>query len=45
MDTGLIDEIDSETGKVDVKIQRQTRRIEKTTRKSGNICKTCTCMF
>jgi len=38
--TGLIEDLDNETGRVDLKIQRETRRIEKTTRKSGN-CSKC----
>ena len=37
--TGLIEDLGSETERVDVKIQRETKRIEKTTRKSGNIGK------
>ena len=35
--TGLIEDLGSETERVDVKIQRETKRIEKTARKSGNI--------
>ena len=41
---GLIEDLGSETERVDVKIQRETRRIEKTTRKSGNISKAVVCM-
>lgn len=35
--TGLIEDLGNDTERVDIKIQRETRRIEKTTRKSGNL--------
>ena len=41
---GLIEDLGSETERVDVKIQRETRRIEKTTRKTGNLSKHC-CVY
>lgn len=37
MHAGLIEDLGNETERVDIKIQRETRRIEKTTRKSGNL--------
>lgn len=37
--TGLIEDLGDETERVDLKIQRETRRIEKTTRKSGSLSK------
>lgn len=37
--TDIIEDLGSETGRVDIKIQRETRRIEKTTQKSGNFSK------
>jgi len=33
---GLIDDLGTETERVDLRIQRETRRIETTTRKKGN---------
>ena len=37
MHAGLIEDLGNETERVDIKIQRETRRIEKTTRKSGSL--------